>query len=254
MIQEEGLLIWGINPVLEFMSRSPETVARILIQRSKKGKKIQQLIELARLNGIKIRFHDHLPFPDGFGAVNHQGVIAEILPFGYTDLDRVLNSVREDPAAILIALDTVQDPHNLGAIIRSAAAVGAAGVIVTKDRCAPLSGTVIKTSAGAIIHVPVCRVTNLATTLTTIKEAGLWIAGATQDGPLSLYQADLARPLCLVIGGEEKGIRPLVKKQCDLLISIPILQGIESLNASVAAAIILFEIRRQHSVTVLPRL
>ena len=249
MIQEEGLLIWGINPVLEFISRSPERVARILIQRTKKGKKIQELIELARLNGIKVRFHDHLPFPDGFGAINHQGVIAETLPFGYTDLDRICTAIRDDPAPILVALDTIQDPHNLGAIIRSAAAVGAAGVIVTKDRCAPLSGTVIKASAGAIIHVPVCRVTNLATTLTAIKEAGLWIAGATQDGSLSLYQADLARPLCLVIGGEEKGLRPLVKKQCDLLVSIPIHQNIDSLNASVAAAVILFEIRRQQALT-----
>ena len=146
----------------------------------------------------------------------------------------------------IVACDTIQDPHNLGAIIRSAHAAGVNQLIVTRDRSAPLGGTAAKASAGALAKVQICQVTNLAEALKRLKEAGAWIFGAVKEtGARSIYQTDFNLPACLVVGNEGSGIRPLVQRHCDVLVSIPMVGEIDSLNSSVAAAVILFEMLRQ---------
>lgn len=174
-----------------------------------------------------------------------QGVSARIV-FPFVTFDELLNSLKGTSSPpLILALDSIQDPHNLGAIIRSAVAAGANGLILPKDRSASITATVIKVSAGAVFHLPVCKVTNLVNCFSVLKEAGIWIFGATRDGATPVYDVDLTVPACLVIGSEGKGLRPFVAENCDLHISIPMQGSLDSLNASVAAGIILFETVRQ---------
>ena len=179
----------------------------------------------------------------------HQGVLALGDPVSVLPLADLLAVVQVDPQPTppptVLVLDNLQDPQNVGAIMRSALAAGVTGIIIAKDRSAPLRGAVAKASAGAIAHLRVCQVTNLPAALQQLKKAGLWVFGTTKDANLSLYDADFNGPLCLVMGSEEKGLRPLVRKQCDFLVSIPMQGGLDSLNASTAAAVVLFEIVRQ---------
>jgi len=238
-------VVWGVNTVLEILGDDPGRIAEIAILRSKTGPKIHEIVSLARTHRIKLRMVEKLPVSSGARSGAHQGVAARIIPFSYTSWEELLRRIQGLTDPVLLAADCVQDPHNLGALLRSAAAAGVVGVITTKDRSAPLSGTVAKVSAGAITRLPVCRVTNLTTALQDLKRLGFWIFGAAAHVELSLYKADFRGPVCLVMGGEGSGIRPLVRKQCDLLISIPMQREMESLNVSVAAAVILFEIARQ---------
>jgi 23S rRNA (guanosine2251-2'-O)-methyltransferase len=173
----------------------------------------------------------------------HQGVVGFIDQFHYAELDEVLQGNEGDP--FLLILDGFEDPRNLGALIRTADACGVWGVIIPKDRAAGITPAVAKSSAGAVFHIPLVRVTNITSTIRTIKERGIWVAGAAADAPTQIYNHDLAIPLAVVIGGEGQGIRPLVKRSCDLLASIPMRGKVNSLNASVAGAIILYEVLRQ---------
>lgn len=176
-----------------------------------------------------------------------QGVYARII-LPTLPLEKLLDKLEKtEGPPLLLALDSIQDPHNLGAIIRSAVAAGVNGILLTKDRSAPITGTVIKISAGAAFHIDICRVTNLVNSFKLLKEHGIWIFGTTKDASQSIYDADLSVPACLVIGSEGKGLRPLVAQQCDLTISIPMQSSLDSLNASVAAGIFLFEIARQRN-------
>jgi len=173
----------------------------------------------------------------------HQGVVGFIDQFHYADLDEVLQGDEGDP--FLLILDGIEDPRNLGAFIRTADACGVGGVIIPKDRAAGITPAVAKSSAGAVFHLPLVRVTNIASTISKIKERGMWVLGAAAEAPTEIYDHDLAIPLAVVIGGEGRGIRPLVKRECDLLASIPMQGRVNSLNASVAGAIILYEVQRQ---------
>jgi 23S rRNA (guanosine2251-2'-O)-methyltransferase len=181
-------------------------------------------------------------------SANHQGVLAQMAGVSYLELEELLAKPR-DPnwAPFLILLDGVQDPHNLGSIIRSGEAMGADGVIIPKRRAAPVTQTVMKSSAGAANYVPVCRVGNLATTIDTLKKAGYWIVGADMEGDTCFTQ-DLTGPVALVIGGEGPGLSRLVKERCDFLSSVPMRGQINSLNASVAAGLLMFEVLRQRSL------
>jgi 23S rRNA (guanosine2251-2'-O)-methyltransferase len=162
-------------------------------------------------------------------------------------LEQCARRIAAGEAVRLVVCDSLQDPHNLGAIIRSALAAGAAGAVVTRERSAPLGGTAAKASAGAMAHLPLCQVTNLVSALKDLKKAGFWIFGAVkEDEARSLYDTDLTVPCCLVVGSEGKGLRPLVRRECDLLVSIPMRTSLDSLNSSVAAAVILFEALRQN--------
>lgn len=236
--------IWGIHPVYELLVHRPRSIHEISIQKNKTGKTLQEIIDLARKESVKVKFSQELRLPSS-QQLNHQGVIARVMPQDtLTDQDFFqLLSTEEEP--FIVALDCIQDPHNLGAIIRSAAAAGVTAVIVPKDRSASISGTVAKISAGALLHLPVCQTTNFVRMLQELKEKGIWIYGTIKEGGTSIYQTDFSGPMCLVIGGEEKGIRPLVKEQCDFRVTIPMQGSLDSLNASVAAGITLFEIVRQ---------
>ncbi|MFZ5774832.1 MAG: 23S rRNA (guanosine(2251)-2'-O)-methyltransferase RlmB [Thermodesulfobacteriota bacterium] len=238
--------LWGIHPVLEQLRLRPRSVREVVIQQGRSGKNLQEIIELARQQGVKVRFLPGQRFPSAPGKV-HQGVLARVAPVSMLDLDSLLDKLGNDPARppLLVALDSIQDPHNLGAIIRTAAAAGASGVILPKDRSAPMNATAAKSAAGATAHLDLCTVTNLASSLRTLKEHGFWVYGAAGEAAGSLYATRFEGPICLVIGGEGKGLRPLIREQCDHLVAIPMAGSLNSLNASVAAGVILFEMVRQ---------
>ncbi len=240
--------IWGINPVRELLFHNPRGLSEILIVIGKSGPKFQEIIDRARENQVKLRFVS----PDRLGvpfSYKHQGIVARQSAVAVLTLDELLGGLSSDAnqhPPKLLALDSIQDPHNLGAIMRSALAAGFEGVIITRERSAPLSGTVARVSAGALALLKVCQVINLADALEKLKEKGFWVFGTVVDQEaVSLYEGDYSSPLCLVIGGEAKGIRPLVQKKCDVLITIPMQSNFDSLNASAAAAVFMFEIVRQ---------
>lgn len=238
--------IWGIHPVADLLTKNPADIIEIRFLKQK-STKLQELIDQAEQTGTAYHFADK-PYPETPEDARHQGVLARIKPVQTISLAGILAARPEGGRApILLALDSIQDPHNFGSIIRSASAAGVSGILFTKDRSAPLSGTVAKVSVGAINHMPLCPVTNMATTLDQLKEEGFWIFGADGSAETSVYQSDFSGPVCLVIGGEAKGIRPLVKTKCDFLISIPMRSDLDSLNASVATAVILFEIVRRQT-------
>lgn len=244
-------LVWGIHPVLEALQACPQAIRDINVVKGKTGLRLEQILELAQENSIPVtmvssknkagaRKIDELPEHE-----KSQGISARIdLPT--LTLEGLLDKLKDvSGPPLLLALDSIQDPHNLGAIIRSAVAAGVNGLILPKDRSAPLTGTVIKISAGSAFHINICKVTNLVSSFKLLKKNGIWIFGTTKDASQPVYDADLTVPACLVIGSEGKGLRPLVAEQCDLHISIPMQSSLDSLNASVAAGIILFEIVRQ---------
>jgi 23S rRNA (guanosine2251-2'-O)-methyltransferase len=246
-------VIWGIHPVLEALKKSPQCVKKVLVDR-RPVSKIQKIVELAEQHNISV-LSDKVVF--GKDALDrqglndhdrHQGVIATI-SFPYVSLAEMVAGLpgRADVPFIL-ALDSIQDPQNLGAIIRSAIAAGCQNIILPKDRAAHITGAVAKASAGAVFHAHVCRVTNLVTAIEALKEAGIWVFGSSLDASQTIYKADFSVPACLVIGNEEKGLRLLVKKHCDVLVTIPMHSMLDSLNASVAAGVVLFEIARQRNV------
>ena len=244
-------LLWGIHPVLESLEKEPDRFTEIVLQKDKKGGKVEEIVEMARRHNIKLTFTESLRLTgEGSSQVRHQGVVARISETPLVDFAILLAKMQEKIArgerVRLMICDCLQDPHNLGAIIRSALAAGAGGVIVTRERSAPLGGTAAKASAGAMAHLDICQVTNLVAALKDLKKAGFWIFGAVKEREAqSLYATDLTVPACLVVGSEGKGIRPLVRKECDVLISIPMTGTLDSLNSSVAAAVILFEAMRQ---------
>lgn len=244
-------LLWGIHPVTEALEKEADRITEIVLQKDKKGGKWEKIIGLARMKGIKITFVPSLRLTGPESAqVRHQGIIARTSQtslLSFADLiERFTAQVKRGENPRLIACDSLQDPHNLGAIIRSAHASGASGVVLTRERSAPLGGTAAKSSAGAISHIDICQVTNLAESLKQLKEAGAWIFGAVKDATAqSIFTTDFALPACLVVGGEGQGIRPLVRRQCDVLVSIPMIGTLDSLNSSVAAGIIMFEMLRQ---------
>jgi len=247
----KDVLISGFNSVLEALKASPTCVKEIFVDKNKKGVRLDEMYESARENNIPVIFgHDvrqgtHKKKPGSPEPDISQGISARVaLPA--VSLDELLSKLKKISAApLLLALDSIQDPHNLGAIIRSAVAAGVNGLIIPKDRSASITGTVIKVSAGAVFHLAICRVTNLVNSLEILKEEGIWVFGAAKDSSQAVYKTDLTVPACLVIGSEGKGLRPLVAEHCDMFISIPMHGSLDSLNASVAAGIILFETVRQ---------
>lgn len=248
-------LVWGMHPVQEALRACPQAIRAIFVDRDKSGYRVEEILAMAQKHGIPVTLNPGKARavygkPDELSAQEEsgQGIAARIILPTLTlhELLAKLNDVSGPP--LLLALDSIQDPHNLGAIIRSAVAAGVNGIILPKDRSASITGTVIKISAGAVFHIDICMVTNLVNSFKILKEKGVWIFGATKDGSRPVYDTDLTVPACLVIGGEGKGLRPLVAEHCDLNVSIPMQSSLDSLNASVAAGIILFEIVRQRRV------
>lgn len=241
-------LLWGINAVSEALAANPRGLNEVLVQRGKAGPRYQEIIDRARENNVRLKFveSNRLGVPP---HVKHQGVIArqaQAQLLSYEEMLAGLEISGENPYPRVLAVDSVQDPRNLGAILRSALAAGFRTVIITRERSVPLTGTVARTSAGAVSHLRICQVVNLTETLKDLKQKGFWVFGTVADpSALSLYDVDFSLPLCLVVGSEGKGIRPLVQKNCDQLVTIPMDGDFNSLNASVAAAVTMFEINRQ---------
>jgi 23S rRNA (guanosine2251-2'-O)-methyltransferase len=238
-------IICGINPVKEAL-RGTRKIFELFIADGAADQRVGKLSELAGEKNIPVRRRSKSDITRLTGTDHHQGVALRIESFSYAELDDVLDSWKEKGTeAIVVVLDGIQDPHNLGALIRSAASAGAECVIIPRDRAVGVTATAEKVAAGAAETVPVAQVTNIAATLEQLKSAGFWIYGADEKSSQSLYRQKLTGNIALVIGGEGEGIRPLVRKKCDVIFSIPLAGGVGSLNASVAGGIAMFEAVRQ---------
>lgn len=230
--------IYGINPVFEALRGSPERVLRILIGKEKGGKRIAEITTLARSCRIPFSFETSAVLDRKSQGEPHQGVMAELAAFDYADLAEVL---RGDPSRIIL-LDGVEDPRNLGAVIRTAEASGADAVIIPSRHTCGITGTVMKTSAGAAFHIPVCRITNTVRTICELKKKGFWVVGLDMGGEETLPEDLKASPLLLVGGGEHRGLRPLVRENCDFLCRLPMRGRVSSLNLSVAVGILIYSL------------
>ena len=225
--------------------RAGRPLDRLLIARGAGGPRLQEIIDLARERSVSVRFEPREALDRASNGAAHQGVVAFGAAERYAELDDVLSGAG---AELLVVLDGVEDPHNLGAIVRTAHAAGAAAILIPERRAAGLTEVVAKAAAGALEHLPVVRVGNVSQTLEMLKKRGFWIYGLDQRGSQLYSATDYAQPTVLVLGGEGQGLHQLVKKHCDLLVRIPMAGAISSLNVSVAAGIVLFEWRRRHSV------
>ncbi len=238
----------GIHAVAAALDHDAAHVRRLLLAAGRRNPRLQKLAEQAERLGIAVQTCPPARLEKRAGNPHHQGVVAEYEPPAYLDEKGLLQRVSEHPDSLLLALDGVTDPGNLGACLRSADAAGVAAVILPRDRAVAVTPTVRKRSAGAADQVPIARVTNLARTLEQLQQQGFWVAGAAGEGSRSLYEQPLALPLVLVMGSEGKGLRPGVRKRCDWLLRLPMRGTVESLNVAVATGIFLYEIRRQQEL------
>ena len=246
-------IIYGIHPVREALVARGHRVREIWVSRSGQNRTVAEILAQARELGIKIRSHERQRLDVRAGTTAHQGIVALLSPSSFVDLDDILEAAQRDDPALILVLDGIQDPQNLGGLIRSAYVCGAHGVVVPKDRAASLTAAVAKASAGALEHMDVARVTNLKRTLELFKKQGIWVVGLTMEADRFLYELDLCQPTALVIGGEAKGIRPLVRRTCDLLAAIPQRGRLDSFNAAAAGAMALYETMRQRLTVALQK-
>jgi 23S rRNA (guanosine2251-2'-O)-methyltransferase len=237
--------IYGMHAVRVMLERHPERVHSVRIVERREDPRVRVIDELARRHHRPVRRVELRALKQLLGDVAHQGVAADITPLPPWTEDELLAALQSASAPLLLALDGVQDPHNLGACLRSADACGALAVIVPRDRAAQVTPTVRKVAVGAAETTPVVAVTNLVRTLKLLKHAGLWVVGADAAGDKSAHQADLKGPVVLVLGAEGTGLRHLTRQNCDFLVSLPQLGAVESLNVSVAAGMLLYEAVRQ---------
>jgi len=241
----ESTTIFGLHAVRTLLQQRPERAALLILQKGRDDGRINEVMKLAQANNIKIELRDGRELDRMAGDERHQGVCLQIRSVGVLGegaLDELLDSTK---TPLLLVLDGVQDPHNLGACLRTADAVGVTAVIVPKDRAAGLSAVVRKVASGAAETVPLIQVTNLARTLRWLKERDVWIVGTDDQAEHSLYASKLTGPLAVVLGAEGTGLRRLTKENCDALVSIPMRGVVESLNVSVATGVLLYEALRQ---------
>lgn len=235
-------LVFGVNPVREVLAGT-RAVFELYVQTNATDHRLEKVLKLAEERGVKVIRRERDDLTRMCGSSHHQGMALKVAPFIYSDLDDMVAAAAQgDSAGFLLVLDGIQDPHNLGALIRSAACAGANGVIIPKDRACGITPAVEKASAGAVETIPVAQVTNVTKALELLKQSGYWIYGLTGEAATSLHTVDFSGNIALVIGGEGEGIRPLVARQCDVLLSIPQYGGVGSLNASVAGGIALFQV------------
>lgn len=236
-------VIYGVLPVLEALRAGGRRIDRIVIAEGARDTRLREVIEAARHAHITIRREPRIALDRLTHNANHQGVVAITSAAGYADADDLLAGVT--PQAIFILLDGVEDPHNLGAIIRTAECGGASAVIVPERRAAHVTDAVSKTSAGAVEHLPVARVTNLASFIEELKKRNVWVVGVEGSGEMTYTDFDYSGALALVFGGEGSGLHRLVRERCDALVKIPMRGKVTSLNVSVAVGVVLFEAIRQ---------
>jgi len=238
--------IYGRKPVLEALRSGNRSVSRVYLMQGSRDGILNQIEAHAQAKGIPITLETRHRMDTMAGNDKHQGAIAVAEDYKYSDLQDILDTAREkNEPAFMILLDEIEDPHNLGAIIRSADAAGVHGVVIPKNRAVEVNSTVIKSSAGAAEHVTTVKVTNMNDTIRKLKDMNIWVVGADGNATKNFFEYDFRQPVALVIGNEGKGIRRLVKENCDELVKIPMAGKMSSLNASVASAILLFEVARQ---------
>lgn len=237
-------LIIGRNAVREAL-RAGRTINKIMIAPGSRSGAVKEIINLAKQQKVPVQNVDRRLLDKTARSTNHQGVVAVAAVKSYIELEDLLDNAVRLGLPFLILLDEINDPHNLGAIIRTADAAGVHGIIIPRRRSVQLTSTVAKASAGAVEHVPVARVTNIVQTIKKIKDMGIWVVGADMEGQELFWNVPLDGPVALVIGGEGKGLSRLVKENCDIVVRLPMHGKINSLNASVAAALLTYEVLRQ---------
>ena len=220
---------------------------RIVVAKGRQDTRIEDIVQLARSQNVPLRFEERSQLDRLADSKDHQGVVALTASRPAATLEDILARANSGSGqkGLIVLLDGVEDPHNLGAIIRTALAAGAHGVVIPERRAAGLTDTVARSSAGALAHLPVAKVTNLARTMEELKEAGYWIVGLDERSDISYTEVDYTSPVAIVMGGEGKGLHDLIRKRCDFVVSLPTTGPVKSLNVSVAAGVVLFEAVRQ---------
>ena len=243
-------VIYGINPIKVLLRQQQTGLEKVIIAAGRGGSALTEIIETIRQKKIPVEFQTRQYLDELVGNADHQGVAGFCQSFVYSDLEGLLiNRSKSSPFDLILILDSIMDPQNLGSIIRTSYCLGANGVVIPADRAAPVTAAVIKASAGSAEQLPIARVTNLSQTIDYLKEREFWVFGADAHEGGNLKEMDFNCNVALVLGGEAKGIRPLVKKKCDFLLSIPLPRDFDSLNVAVAAGIIQYEISSQRSRT-----
>ena len=239
---ENKRMIEGRRPVLEALKAGTE-ITRILLQKGSHGGPIDEILELAKQHGITVEYWEKTQLDQRALSRNHQGIMGETLPYRYVAFEKLLEPRDEPP--FLVMLDHLQDPYNLGALVRTAYAAGCHGLIIPERRAAEMTPAAVRSAAGAAEYLPIAQVVNLARALDQCKEAGMWVYGADMDGKSLYTTGDYKGPTVLVIGNEGEGLSRLIKEKCDHLLRLPMKGKVASLNASVAGALMLYEVFRQ---------
>jgi 23S rRNA (guanosine2251-2'-O)-methyltransferase len=240
--------LYGRHPVLELLRQASRQTDEIAVLAGAHGP-LTEIVALARRAGVKVSFRTRDQLTAMAGTDRHQGVVARVAMQEYVDLKQLLSlPSRLGGTPFFLVLDQVQDPRNLGALLRTAAAFGVHGVVIAKHHAVGLTDAVARTAMGAVEHVAVARESNLTRALEVLKESGVWVYGLSVDHGIPLWQADLSGPLCLVVGSEGEGVRPLVASTCDVAVTIPMTAGVGSLNVAAAGAIACYEVQRQRAL------
>lgn len=243
-------LLYGVNPLIEAL-RAERLPTEIVIAEGARDARLRELIELAQARRVPVKHAPRAKLDREVGNSLHQGVIAHISPAAYADVETLLDTIAENVGSscepLVVVLDGIEDPRNLGAILRTAECAGVNGVFIPERRAAGLNETVAKASAGAVEHLPIARATNLSRLIEQLKERNVWIVGTAAQAATNYTEWDWTRPSAVVLGGEGSGLHRLVREHCDMLVRIPVRGKIESLNVSVAAGVILYEAQRQRA-------
>ncbi len=247
MSVSHGDRLYGIHPILEALRSADRPIEGIYLQQGRKGREIDEILRLARTRRITVDFRPREALDHLTGSSHHQGAVGVVAAKAYVSLDDLLEGIAPKKQPLLLILDGIEDPRNLGAILRTAEATGVDGVIIPERRAIGLTATVAKAAAGAVEYVPVARVVNLSQTIERLKRENMWIYALDIEAKQDFRSLDYRGGLALVIGGEGRGIRPLVAEHCDGRIHIPMQGRLSSLNASVAAGVLLYEVLRQRA-------
>lgn len=234
----------GIHAVKEALE-AQRPIDRVAIAKGRQDTRIEEIVQLARKQGVSVRFEERSQIDRIAGSKDHQGVVALSAARAAATLDDILANASAQSRGLIVLLDGVEDPHNLGAIVRTALASGAHGVVIPERRAAGITDTVARASAGALAHLPVAKVTNLVRAMEELKEAGYWLVGLDEESEKSYTEVDYTSPVGIVLGSEGKGLHELTRKRCDFVVSLPTTGPVKSLNVSVAAGVVLFEALRQ---------
>ena len=237
----------GVNSVISALEHDTANVEQVVVAQQRDDKRMQRVLELAQAHGVAVQKVSRKELDRLVQGQRHQGVAARYRAHEPLDENQLLQLIEGIDSPLVLVLDHLEDPRNFGACLRSAAAAGADVVVFPKDRAVGLTPVARRAAAGTADFLPLARVVNLSRTLKSLQKAGLWIVGADADGEQTLYDTDLTGPLVMVLGGEGKGLRRLVREHCDFRVNIPMNPQVESLNVSVAAGVMLFEARRQRS-------